>query len=105
MTLVINAFVSFRHNKLPNDIAESMRFVPTEGDSLLSALEPFRDSHAFRVRVYDLETPGGRLRGFLNGVSESPVVIVGRERHVGLVAVTDALEQVLCDFRVRKRLV
>jgi hypothetical protein len=105
MTLVINAFVSFRHNKLPNDIAESMRFVPTEGDSLLSALESFRDSQAFRVRVYDFETPGGRLRGLLNGVSTSPAVTIAGQRHIGLVAVTDALEQVLCDFRVRQRLV
>jgi hypothetical protein len=105
MTHVIKAFISFQHEKLTYDITEGLRLFPMECDSLLSALEPFRDNQAFRVRVYDLETPGGRLGGFLNGVSESPAVIVGRERHVGLVAASDALEQLLCDFRTRQRLV
>lgn len=75
-----------------------MRLFPTECDSLLSALEPFRASQAFRVRVYDFETPDGRLRGLLNGVSESPAVTVGRKRHVGLVAVQEALDRILHDL-------
>ena len=98
MTLVIEAFIRFQHKKLSNDITEGMRLFPMECDSLLSALEPFRASQAFRVRVHDFETLGGRLRGFLNGVNESPAVIVGRERHVGLVAVQKALGRILHDL-------
>jgi hypothetical protein len=100
--MVINAFISFQHKKLPNDMAAGKRFIPTEGDSLLSALEPFRDVQAFRVRIYDFETPGGRLWGLLNGVSASPAVTIAGQRYVGLVAVTDALEQTLRALRIRK---
>lgn len=94
MTVVINAFISFRHKRPANEIAEGMQLFPTECDYLLSALEPFRASQAFRVRVHDLETTGGRLRGLLNGVVESPAIIVAGEKHIGLVAVNDALDRI-----------
>ena len=99
MKQAITAFISFQtkshQDSFPIVFAESGRFIPTEADSLLSALEPFRDSQTFQVKIYDLETPGGRLRGLLNGISESPAVIVGGKCHVGLAAVNDALEQIL----------
>lgn len=94
MTVVINAFISFRHKRSANEITEGMRLFPTECDYLLSALEPFRASQAFQVRVYDLETIGGRLRGLLHGVSESPAILIAGERHIGLVAVNDALDRI-----------
>jgi hypothetical protein len=63
---------------------ENGRLIPTESDQLLSALEPFRDCPAARVRVHDLGTSGGRLRGMLNGIFETPAVIVAGERYLGL---------------------
>jgi hypothetical protein len=94
VTVVINAFISFRHKRPANEIAEGMRLFPTECDYQLSALEPFRACQAFRVRVYDLGTTSGRLRGLLNGVVESPAIIVAGEKHIGLVAVNDALDRI-----------
>ena len=94
MTLVIKAFVSFQTNKQRNHIAASRRLIPTKGDLLLSALQPFRDSEAVKVRVYDLETLDGRLMGILNSVSETPVVIIAGERHVGLEAVKQSLKRI-----------
>jgi hypothetical protein len=95
MTLVIEAFINFECKYPPSAIAESRRLIPTEGDLLLSTLAPFRDSQTTLVKIFDLQTPGGRLRGLLNGVSESPTIIIAGERHVGLVAVNDAIDQIL----------
>ena len=106
MKQAITAFISFQpksqRTSFPMAFAETGRFFPTEADSLLSALEPFRNSQTFQVRIYDLKTPVGRLRGLLSGISESPAVIIAGERHVGLVAVSDALEKMLCDGKKRK---
>lgn len=98
MTQTITAFLNFHSKSQQNGfsvaLAESERFIPTEEDGLLSALEPFRNSQAFQVKIYDLETTGGRLWGLLNGISQSPAVVIDGKRHVGLVAVNDALEQI-----------
>lgn len=107
MTLVINAFISFHRssfhrNSFPNEYSESGRFIPTEADILLSALEPFRNSQMFKVRIYDLETPGGRLRGFLHGISEAPAVIIAGEQHIGLAAVGDSLNRLLNEIQTTK---
>ena len=100
MTLVIEAFINFECKYPPNEIAVNRRLIPTEGDLLLSALAPFRDSQNTLVKIFDLQTPGGRLRGLLNGVSESPAIIIAGERHVGLVAIEDALDQILADVMI-----
>ena len=101
MKQAITAFISFQPKSQQNSFsmafAETGRFIPTEADNLLSALEPFRNSQTFQVRIYDLETPIGRLKGFLSGISESPAVIIAGERHLGLAAANDALEKILCD--------
>ena len=105
--LVINAFISFHRssfhrNNYPNEIIADGRFIPTEADIVLSALEPFRNSQRFQVRVYDLETTSGRLRALLNGISESPAVIIAGERHVGMVAVNESLARLLNEMPIRQ---
>jgi hypothetical protein len=66
-------------------------------DAILSDELEARQALVRFVTAY-CTTSGGRLRGFLIGVSESPAVIVGRERHLGLVAVQDALGRILHDM-------
>lgn len=95
-TTEIIAFIGFRSELAPGSTArdampslsiaddEEPRLIPTDSDLLLSDLEPFRDSQMARLRVYDLGTSGGRLRGLLNGISEPPAVIVDGERYQGL---------------------
>ena len=97
MTLVIEAFINFECKYPANENAENWRLIPTEGDLLLSALAPFRDSQYAVVKIFDLETAGGRLRGLLSGVSESPAIVIAGKRHVGLVDVNDALDRILAD--------
>ena len=94
MMQVIKAFVSFKNNIVSNKTLEMERFIPTESDLLLSALEPFHGSETIRVKLYDLESPDGRLMGFLNSVSETPAVIIAGEHSFGLVNAKNALERV-----------
>jgi hypothetical protein len=68
------------------------RFIPTESDLLLSALEPFHKSETIRVKLYDFETPDGRPMDFLNSVSETPAVIIAGEYRFGLVNAKIALD-------------
>jgi hypothetical protein len=72
---------------------KSTALFPTESDLLLSALEPYPDSTAVQIRVYDLSTTLGRLHGLLNSVPEAPAVIINGERIVGWKAAQLALSQ------------
>jgi hypothetical protein len=94
VTQVIKAFISFKHNGLPKKNSDRGRLIPTESDLLLSALEPFHGSETIRVKLYDLESPDGRLMGFLNSVSETPAVIIAGEHSFGLVNAKNALERI-----------
>jgi len=94
VTQVIKAFVSFKNDIGSNKTMEMGRFIPTESDLLLSALEPFHKSETIRVKLYDLETPDGRLMGILNSVSETPAVIIAGEHSFGLVNAKNALERI-----------
>lgn len=113
MTEIV-AFVGFRSELAAGLVArgrlnssagpdvEERRLIPTDSDLLLSDLEPFRDSQIARVRVYDLGTGGGRLRGIINGISETPAVIVDGERYSGLVQARAILRE-LCQEARRQR--
>ena len=94
MTELIKAFLSFKQDPNGIQIAKRESLFPTEGDQLLSALEPFREAQSVVVKVYDLETTTGRLMGLLNDVNEAPSVIIAGQRHIGLTAATRALNGV-----------
>lgn len=69
------------------------RIFEPDSAALLPALEAAMQQLSGRIAVYDLNTLGGRVRGWLAGVRCAPVVRLDGQKHAGAGAAQAALRR------------